>query len=77
MKENPDPWQICAGHDVVYILTIGLRFSFGNTNARNFTPKNIESIIRMAYEESHFRRTQLYQSIKNWETSNSPFKVLN
>jgi len=30
MSEGHDPWQVCSGHDLVLILSIGLRNMFGN-----------------------------------------------
>ncbi|MCP5053674.1 MAG: DUF4435 domain-containing protein [bacterium] len=76
IKEDHDPWQVCSGHDMVRVLTMGLCLAFGNKNAKTLTPELVEGVLRMAYEYSHFRRTRLYSSIKNWETVNPAFKVL-
>ncbi len=75
-NEGYDPWQVCSGHDMVEILTIGLRFTFGNRKAKALTAEVVEGMLRMAYEYSHFCVTRLYKSIKNWENANPPFKIL-
>ena len=74
-KENHDPWQVCSGHDMVQILAIGLRSVFGNRKMSKLTADILEQMLRVAYEYSHFQLTQLYQSIENWEKTNSTYKV--
>ena len=75
-KGNHDPWQVCSGHDIVQILAIGFRFVFGNRKTGTLTAEVLEGMLRVAYEYPHFRLTQLYQSIENWEKTNSTYKVL-
>lgn len=75
-KENHDPWQVCSGHDMVQLLAIGFRFVFGNKNARTFTAKIVEGMVRLAYEYNDFCLTGLYRSIENWEKAYSTYKVL-
>lgn len=77
MGEGHDPWQVCSGHDLVLILSIGLRNIFGNPRrGKTVTSDHVDGIIRLAYNYSHFRLTQLHNSIKDWENANPPFKVL-
>lgn len=76
VKTGHDPWQVCAGHDLVEILLIGFKNVFGNRKVRNITLDLIDSSLRIAYEYIYFSSTQLHKSIKNWERSNSSFKVL-
>ncbi len=77
LKDNShDPWHICCGHDLVCILSIGLRTAIGSNNATEVKPDVIQKSLRLAYEISHFYMTQLYQSIRAWEQNNHPFKVL-
>lgn len=72
-----DPWQVCSGHDLVHILTIGLREAFGGRSAKNITYEVIDRILRIAYTYEEFSRTELYASIKEWEKKNESYKVLN
>lgn len=75
-SNNHDPWQVCCGHHLVEILSLGLRKTIGSNKASDIEPDKLERYLRLAYEESYFRDTQLYASIRNWEVNNKPFKVL-
>jgi len=71
-----DPWQICCGHDLVEILSLGLCKAIGSAKASDVEPKSLERSLRLAYEETYFYNTQVYLYICSWETNNQPFKVL-
>jgi len=71
-----DPWHVCRGHDVVHILTIGLRDVFGNRHAKSITYEQIDRILRIAYGYAEFSQTKLYTAIKRWEETNPGFTVL-
>jgi hypothetical protein len=76
MGEGHDPWQVCSGHDLVLILSIGIRNIFGNPRGKSVTLEVVDGILRVAYNHSHFCLTQLHNSIKDWEKANPPFKVV-
>ena len=76
MSEAHDPWQLCCGHDLICVLSIGLRRKFGSRTHQEVEPKHINTLLRLAFETSHFRTTQLYSSIRKWEEDNKPFVVL-
>lgn len=77
MGEGHDPWQVCSGHDLVLILSIGLINVFGNPRrGEAATPDNVDVALRLAYNYSHFCLTGLHNSIKDWEKVNPPFRVL-
>jgi len=76
-NENHDPWHVCSGHDLIKILFIGLRNIVGNRRARNIDSVDaLAEIIRISYDYSYFCLTELHKSIKVWEKSNFPFKLL-
>lgn len=75
-KAGHEPWQVCSGHDLVQILSIGLKNIFGNKRAQGITKEIVDGIVRTTYDYSFFCSTQLYSSIKDWEKANTPFKVL-
>ena len=56
---NHDPWQVCCGHDLVEILSIGLRKAIGTNKAVDVEPNNLERSLRLAYEVVYFCKTQL------------------
>lgn len=71
-----NPWQVCCGHDLVEILSLGLRETIGSNKASDVNPVNLERSLRLAYEEIYFQETQLYSLIRIWESNNEPFRVL-
>lgn len=74
--QQNDPWQVCCGHDLVKILSLGLRTAIGSHKSTEVDPQTLEQCLRLAYEASFFVQTALYQSIREWENRNQPFKVL-
>ena len=74
--EGHDSWQVCSGHDLVQILSIGLRNIFGNHRGKSVTLEVVDGILRVAYDHSHFCLTRLHNSIKDWEKANPSFRVL-
>ncbi|AFZ59515.1 DUF4435 domain-containing protein [Anabaena cylindrica FACHB-243] len=74
--DDHDPLQVCCGHDLICILSIGLCKVWGTWNSNDVKPEVLEKILRLAYEESYFRNTQLYRHIQTWEQNNQPYQVL-
>jgi hypothetical protein len=75
-SDNHDPWQICCGHDLVEILSLGLSKAIGSAKASDVTSESLERSLRLAYEETYFCQTQIYMSVKLWESENQSFRVL-
>lgn len=74
-SDSHDPWQVCCGHDLVEILSLGLRKAIGSANATDVEPNILERSLRLAYEKTYFYTTQMYLSIRSWESNNQPFTV--
>jgi hypothetical protein len=66
-KSNFDLSQICCGHDVIEILSIGLKRLFGSYNSKEMSAKELERLLRVGYEKSAFEQTELYKAISSWE----------
>jgi Protein of unknown function (DUF4435) len=75
-SNNHDCWQVCCGHDLVEILSLGLRKAIGTMKSSEIEPDSLERSLRLAYEEVYFRQTQLYSNIRQWESKNVSFQVL-
>jgi hypothetical protein len=75
-SNNQDPWQVCCGHDLVEILSLGLRKAIGTNKTVDVEANSLERNLRLAYEVAYFYKTQLYLAIRQWETNNQPFHVL-
>jgi Protein of unknown function (DUF4435) len=74
-NDNHDPWQICCGHDLVEVLSLGLRKAMGSAKASDVESNSLERSLRLAYEETFFCKTQIYGSVRLWERNNQPFRV--
>lgn len=74
MGSSYDSWHMCNGHDLSYILLIGLRRALGNS--QKLDVQMLETALRLAYEQAHFRSTKLYALIREWEIAHSPFMIL-
>jgi hypothetical protein len=62
-----DRWQVCRGHDLVEILSVGLLQMLGSRKATAVTSEILERSLRLAYEKSYFSQTKLYDALKTWE----------
>jgi hypothetical protein len=72
---NPDPWQVCSGHDLVVILGIGLRFLFGNNKGKQARIDIIEASLRLAYTAKDFSSTIMWEALGEWEKAYPLFPV--
>jgi Protein of unknown function (DUF4435) len=75
-NDNHDRLQVCCGHDLVEILSLGLRKAIGTMKPSEIESDSLERSLRLAYEEVYFRQTQLYSNIRQWESKNVSFQVL-
>jgi len=75
-NDKHDRWQICCGHDLVEILSLGLRKAIGSAKTSDVEPNLLERSLRLAYEVAYFCQTQIYLSVRTWESKNPPFRVL-
>ncbi len=74
-------WDLSNGHDMVRILTLGLRQALGPRKLG--TRKNvqisaefIEVSLQLAYEREFFQATKLCAAIRDWERRNPAYSVL-
>lgn len=76
-SSNFDLWDVCCGHDLIEILSQGLGKAIGSERQhQDITAEKLEKSLRLAYEITEFKKTSLYKSIKDWESRNSPYRVL-
>ena len=77
LRDNAhDPWQVCCGHDLICIISIGLTKAWGTKKQDEVKPELLERELRLAYEKSYFLNTQLYLLLQEWEENNIPYKIL-
>lgn len=75
-SNSHDCWQVCCGHDLVEILSLGLCNAVGSMQPTEVKADSLERSLSLAYEEIYFQKTQLYTDIQKWETDNQSFKIL-
>lgn len=75
-KEEHNLWQICCGHDLIEVFSIGLIEIFGDYNAKNLTSGQLEGSFRLAYQINYFQKTELYKKILEWEAKDKEYKVI-
>ncbi len=73
---KPDPWHLCNGHDLVSVVSFGLRRAIGSRASRVVATEELERALRLAYEAVDFVASEIFQAIQEWEKRNSPFRVL-
>ncbi|MFH2121753.1 MAG: DUF4435 domain-containing protein [Pseudomonadota bacterium] len=61
-----DHTNLCCGHDVAAILSLGLRAAWGSHDARAFTAEDVEKTLRLAYSKAFFESTALCAAIERW-----------
>jgi len=71
-----DPWQVFCGHDLVAVLSSALRRTIAARNESEVRPETLERALRFAYEMSHFGETELYKSMRSWESTHQPYRLL-
>ncbi|MDD3041477.1 MAG: DUF4435 domain-containing protein [Methanosarcinaceae archaeon] len=76
IKSTHNPWQICQGHDLIEILTIGLKEIFGNHTSKFIDNDIVSRNLRLSFDFLCFSGTDLYASINRWESNNSGFNLL-
>lgn len=75
-KRQYDLWNVCCGHDLIEILSIGFIHIFGEYNAKNLFPGNLEGSFRLAYEYNYFLNTDLCQYLITWQKQNSSYCII-
>jgi len=66
MNEGHDRWDVCRGHDMVAVLTIGLRDIFGGYNSQFIRAGGVAGALRLAYDKESFRTTRLFADTTEW-----------
>ena len=77
MRQDIPKKNLCCGHDCVRVLGRALKSTLGNSGQFNNDDGavTLEKILRLAYEFEHFKKTNAYNEIRNWEKI-SGFKIL-
>jgi hypothetical protein len=74
-SKGHDPWDICNGHDLIQVMSLGLRKALGSQNAASVTTEMIGQNLRLAYERHDFDQSDFYRRAKDWEAENHPYTI--
>ncbi len=69
-------WNLSNGHDMVRILSLGLRKALGSRKEGEVSPETLERSLRLAYEKEFFQSAELCAAIRDWERRNPAYSVL-
>ena len=70
MRRKHPPESVCRGHDLVDILVIGFRETFGAYNSKNIREGEVGGALRMTYDLRMFAETELYKDTTEWCRAN-------
>jgi len=71
-----DLYQLTNGHDFHCALGACLRDDLGSRRDVHTWGNEVETHLRLALDESEFRRLSVYQAISKWVSENRPFNIL-
>lgn len=67
------PWSICQGHDLLYILNIGLANALGRKSPGH---NHIGAVLFQTLLDHEFHTSSIYRDIRAWESRNPPYLIL-
>lgn len=69
-------WIVCNGHDMTKFICLFLKRKFDFPAFQNINSAKFEFDLEKIYSEGEFMKTKLYQNIRKWEETHSPYLVL-
>lgn len=65
-----DKSWLVTGHDVAFLMAAGLAKCLGSHGNRRPSPEVIEAALLSAFSPEMFRRTELFDRLRRWESAN-------
>lgn len=77
-NEHTPDIKLCNGHDVLAIMAclIKLDESLSDRVKIQMQSNELSRTLRIAYDFLYFITTQLYTRIRDWESENTPFRII-
>lgn len=77
-SEVPPRIDLCRGKDILAILAqfLNSNSSLSGRAKVQTTSNELSRTLRMGYEFTYFITTQLYARIRDWETANMPYRII-
>lgn len=74
--QDLDPWSLCTGDDLIGLLSLGLRHTFGTKGAQPVSPDNLRRELRLAFSQDAFDASPIAAGLRRWQQENPAFQVL-
>ncbi len=71
-QNNFNLLELCNGHDITHILSIGFQKKIGS---KNIDAGEIDKTLVNSYDSSYFKKTELFKKLITWQTSNSHLNI--
>jgi len=71
MEENHNITEVVNGHDLAEVLYLIIKKGLSSTSKILQDADCIEDALAMTFDITHFSKTNLFSTLKNWETSNN------
>ncbi len=59
--------DLCNGHDVIFVTLLFLKCNGRKKECEALSTKNLEKMLRLAYEANFFKETKLYENLLAWQ----------
>lgn len=77
LEQPPDAWpHVCCGHDMVEILSHGLRKALGSCKPQDVTVERLGQALRLAFHLTEFQATALHQALADWSVVYPAYPIL-
>ena len=71
-----EPRELCAGVDLIEILSVGLRRVLGTNQASAVNGVELRRYLRLSFSDQDFAASGLCKGIRRWEAANDKFHLL-
>lgn len=68
-------FRLCCGHDLMVIMSIGLKSVWGSYNSKEISGSSLEKSFILAYSHEMFMRSNLFQEIDKWFQSKGYLRI--
>jgi len=78
LPQDADPWKVCNGHELVYLLETALSGKLATSEPKKGGIRRgdeIPKMLRQSFESTEFLATELATKVKIWECDNQPYQI--
>jgi hypothetical protein len=77
LPQDADPWKVCNGHELVYLLETALSEKLATSEPKKGGIRYGDEIPKLLRQsiKTEFLATELARKIKTWEDNNQPYQI--